>query len=154
MASPPTGPFASPPLNDIALCREALRNVADARYKNIRLYLAGSVFFLYYEDRRQRPFASLVPKYTDLNVDATTKATQQAAEPISLPPKPILKRVIMERNDPANFDEIILKRTVFLEHIPNVYDKALSRAYETMMIDLYQSSPPLQAHVPTAEHSP
>ena len=46
------------------------------------------------------------------------------------------KRVVMTESDPSVFDEIIVRRTMLLEHLPNVYDKAFERAFETLMMEL------------------
>lgn len=167
-----TGLFSNVPLNHLARCRESLRDQRDPRHTNIKLYLAGTVYFMYYEHAEDRPFASLVPAYDDLDVqklrtsptsagvrDAATTAprapvsattnfssavtgeapgkppsTARSVEGIVAPtiansqsttrsllslrslrnpatPKPLpkRKRVIMERSDPANFGEMILK---------------------------------------------
>lgn len=128
---------------------------------------------MYYEDRLNRPYHSLLPKYGDLDVrrvleySAASKQRSQSSasasggsesgqssfSPSSLDP-PILvgvgkkrkpfKRVILERTTPLNFDEIIVKRTMLLDHLPNVYDRAFQRAFETLMMDLSKESNSLQ----------
>jgi hypothetical protein len=145
------------PINDLAVCRDHLKTLGDSRLGNVKLFLSGTVYFMFYEDRLRRPYHSILPKYDDLNVrqvleysasryrktsdvNSVTGGDSTDTEPPILvgsgkKQKPF-KRVILERSDAAIFDEIIVKRSMMLDHIPNVYDKAFQRAFETLMIDL------------------
>ena len=225
MATPPRGNVSDVRLNDLANCRAALQSEKDPRFQNVKMYLAGTIYYLYYEDPSERPFSSILPRYADLDVkDVISRRTSMASQvarrpdtptdsrsavlsppaaasmpdsathshptspnavvmvdlsaaavaargaespggrvgggggggdrsattPVTAAPitprsatatpkrlaKKPLKRVLMEEMDPSRFSEIILRRTVFLEHIPNAYDKAINRAFETMMVDL------------------
>jgi hypothetical protein len=157
----------APAINSIAAYRERMRN-GSHKQRHIKLFLVGKIFHFYYEDPKRKPFASLIPKYSDLKSRSTaslstTPEPSDVDPPLSAPiestattsspseesprnekspekseTKPY-KKVYVECNTPENFDEIIVKRTMFLEHIPNAYDKAFERAFETLMMDLAES---------------
>ena len=206
--APPADSASDGRFNDLVKCREILQSEKDPRYQNVKLYLAGTIYYLYYEDPTERPFSSILPKYGDVSVEkpsiststnrmdtpdrmvqpggsnvvektlaskdsplvtgtytgsassshtpspnkgdvtvstsslgktrpsgSSNKSVPGSPNTKQLAKKPF-KRVLMEQSDPGRFSEIILRRTVFLEHIPNAYDKAINRAFETMMMDL------------------
>jgi hypothetical protein len=110
-------------LNDIALCRDHIRR----ENKNVKLCLAGTIYLLYYEDKKMKPFNSMLPG-----------ADKRPVTPQGQP-KPY-KKVFMEESSVEFYDELLVTRTVFLQHIPNVYDKAFERAMETLMMELHEES--------------
>ena len=105
---------------------------------------------MYYENRANKPFASLLPKVAVATAPPTDVAASPPADDGSPGPaspttagkspqatsKNQLKRVKVELSKAEYFDEIIVKRTMLLEHIPNAYDKAFDRAFQTLMLDL------------------
>lgn len=123
-------------LHNIKSCRDSLRDPADRILKNMKLYLAGTVYFLHYEEKSKKPFSSMLPKYDEHGISASSSPSENENRSSKGNDGKVLKRVYMEKSDPEFFNEMIIRRTVFLQHIPNVYDKAFERAFETLMIEL------------------
>ncbi|KAI3644966.1 hypothetical protein MP228_011130 [Amoeboaphelidium protococcarum] len=46
------------------------------------------------------------------------------------------KGVVVEKSTAENFKEFLVRRTALLEHVPNTYDKAFDRAFESLMMEL------------------
>lgn len=132
-------------MDGLSTCRDVLRQAPNVSYENLKLYLPGKIYFMYYEDRSTKPFASLLPQISSDAAKTATDSSESDSEkmassstvtgPLAIKRKP-LKRVVMEKSRAECFDEIIVKRTMLLEHIPNAYDKAFDRAFETLMLDL------------------
>lgn len=189
------------PLNNLAQCRALLRNSqSDPRNGYIKLYIPGTIYFMYYENRHQQPYSHVRRIYSDLrspfldptencdptqsppsspttqpqedaNFDSTTVLelpTDTVTQPeksivvekninvvprspsVALVPHNVTKRVIMERSSAECFDELIVRRTMLLGHLPNVYDKAFERAFQTLMVDLSK----MDQEVSTPPHLP
>ena len=116
-----------------------------------------------YKDLDVHNLSPLNRSLNDLNVNAESAGTNSTSSPVkesvTAPQttqtspstnlgsqnsmrlsKKVFKRVVVERSRQEYFDEVAVKRTMFLEHMPNAYDKALDRAFETVMIDLRRKS--------------
>jgi hypothetical protein len=141
--------FGSPQINDLALCAEYLKN-QDEKHKNIKLHLIGTLYYLFYENEKEKPYRRASPVYTDLVLppESTQSSSQLtdaitseiAVEPLRRLSKKKLKKVYMQAAHQEDFEDILVKRSMLLEHIPNSYDKSFNRAFETLMIYLSKNS--------------
>jgi hypothetical protein len=133
--------FGSPQINDLALCAEYLKN-QDEKHKNIKLHLIGTLYYLFY-GRASPVYTDLVlpPESTQSSSQLTDAITSEiAVEPLRRLSKKKLKKVYMQAAHQEDFEDILVKRSMLLEHIPNSYDKSFNRAFETLMIYLSKNS--------------